>query len=495
MKKFSQLLLAGILGGAIVIASNQVFDNNQSVTQVQTEATVPVSRVVYSMDENGEAVPLDFTAAAEKVTKAVVHIRKVSVSRTTTDTNQIPEEMRRWFGPFMQPEQNQPRVGSGSGVIISQDGYIVTNNHVIEDAAEIEVTLNDNRSFQAELVGTDPTTDIAVIKIEENDLDYLTFVPSADVRVGEWVMAVGNPFNLTSTVTAGIVSAKARAIGILRSGSESGPNESIESFIQTDAAVNPGNSGGALVNLSGQLIGINTAIASNTGSFAGYSFAVPSDIASKVVNDILEYGTVQRGWLGVVIASVTDDLARENDLKVVRGAYISELAETSGAKDAGIKEGDVIMEVDGREIKTNSDVIGYIGQKRPGDIVNIVVDRNGSAKSFKVTLKNRQGSTERVVASNDLMTRLGVEFEEVDEKTLRRLELDFGIRVKELTRSGELAKETSMREGFIITHIGGKPVKTIEDARGAFENAKGGILIEGRYEEYSKKEYYALGIN
>ena len=323
----------------------------------------------------------------------------------------------------------------------------------------------------------------------------MSFTDSEKVKVGEWVLAVGNPYNLNSTVTAGIISAKARSIGILATPSANGrANESIEAFIQTDAAVNPGNSGGALVNLNGDLIGINTAIASPTGSYSGYSFAVPSNIVSKVVEDLMKFGIVQRGWLGVTITSVTDALARENDLSVIQGAYIQDIAEESGALEAGIEPGDVIVKIDGREMTSNTDVIGYVGQHRPGDKITVVVNREGKEKTFEVTLKNREGTTGFIEKKDDIITRLGAEFEEVDTKTLKRLGLENGVRVSKLN-NGILQKESRMREGFIITAITGKKVKTVKDVEEILSSARGGVLIEGRYEEYSKTEYYAIGIN
>ena len=493
MKNFGNLLLAAVLGSALSVGTMTIINDGEQVVKVRHEENLQASKALYTLDNEGEVVPLDFTLVAENVTETVVHIRSTIVAPSTSNKDNIPDPFREFFEPFNQ--QQGPRVGAGSGVIINENGYIVTNNHVIQDADDIEVALNDNRTYKATVIGADPTTDIAVLKIEEKGLPFLSFVDSDKVKVGEWVLAVGNPYNLNSTVTAGIISAKARSIGILAVPSQDGKaNESIESFIQTDAAVNPGNSGGALVNLNSGLIGINTAIASPTGSYSGYSFAVPSNIVSKVVNDLIEYGTVQRGWLGVVITNVTDALARENDLNIVQGAYIQEMAENSSAKDAGVKPGDVIVKIDGRDIKNNTDVIGYVGQKRPGDKIKMTVNRGGEEKTFTITLKNREGNTEFIEKKDDIFAKLGAEFEELDTKTLKRLSLDHGIRVAKLN-NGILRKETSMREGFIITAIAGKKVSKVSDIEEIFSHTSGGVLIEGRYEEYSKTEYYALGIN
>ncbi len=291
-------------------------------------------------------------------------------------------------------------MSTGSGVIINSNGYIVTNNHVVADADKVDVTLHDNRSFVAEVVGTDPDTDLALIKINQKDLPHLSFVNSDNSKVGEWVLAVGNPFNLNSTVTAGIISAKGRNINIINSNNPSGRQQqgstAIESFIQTDAAINPGNSGGALVNLDGGLLGINTAIASPTGSYSGYGFAVPSNIVSKVVEDLLSFGTVQRGWLGISVGSVSSDLAKEKGLDVTEGAYVSGFAEDgkSAAKDAGVKVGDVVVKIDETPIKSSSALIEYVGRKRPGDKINITVDREGKTLILPITLRNKDGKVE-----------------------------------------------------------------------------------------------------
>lgn len=502
MKKFSALIAAAVLGSAITIGSFQIFDFNEGkVVRVETIDTVPAVKAVYT-NEKGEVVPLDFTSAAEKVMPAVVHIRSTqSANYTARDQRQeIPEPFRDFFGPFLREDrglQPMPRVGSGSGVIINDNGYIVTNNHVIANADEIEVTLHNNRSYNAKVIGTDPTTDIALIQIEEKGLPHLSFVDSDATRVGEWVLAVGNPFNLNSTVTAGIISAKGRSIGILAGGNTRGDtlNTAIESFIQTDAAVNPGNSGGALVNLTGGLIGINTAIASPTGSYSGYSFAVPSNLARKVVEDLMAYGTVQRGWLGVSIRNITRDLVEERNLNVISGAYVMGVDPMSGAKDAGVKEGDVIVAIDGRDINTTSQLIGYIGSKRPGDKIEVTVNRDGKLKEYVVTLKNRQGTTEIVKEEREeILSVLGADLENVDKATLEKLNISSGVRVKSL-RPGLIRKSTDMRAGFIITKIDGKSVRSREEVVKILENKEGGVLIEGIYENVPGVHYYGLGLS
>jgi len=316
---------------------------------------------------------------------------------------------------------------SGSGVIISNDGYIVTNNHVIDNSKEIEVTLNDKRTFKAKLVGTDPNTDIALIKIDAEKLPVILFGNSDSLKVGEWVLAVGNPFNLTSTVTAGIVSAKARNINIINS------KMKIESFIQTDAAVNPGNSGGALVNTRGELVGINTAIASQTGSYAGYAFAVPTSIVQKVVSDIRQFGVVQRAVLGVSMGDITDKLAKEKNLKTMEGAYVDEVVENSAAEKAGIKKEDVITKVNGVDVKSAAQLQEQIGRYSPGDKVSITVLRNNKEITLNAELKNRQGNTS-VVSSDANTDMLGAEFKEISAKLKNQFQLEYGIEVKSVSK-------------------------------------------------------------
>ncbi len=457
----------------------------------------PARSAVYTVDENGNPVPLDFTATAEKVMDAVVHIRSTQ-TRSSADESRpfgMPEDFFEYFfGPRNRGQSPRggtpsPRVGDGSGVIISADGYIVTNNHVVNGADDLEVTLHDNRSYKATVIGIDPTTDLAVIKIKETGLSHLAFADSDKVRVGEWVLAVGNPFNLNSTVTAGIVSAKGRNINILQE------QYAVESFIQTDAAINPGNSGGALVNLQGGLIGINTAIASPTGAYSGYGFAVPANIVSKVVNDLIEFGSVQRGFLGITIRTVDANLAREKDLKVVKGVYVEQLMENSAAGKAGVKQGDVVVAIDGQAVNSSSELQELVARRRPGDQLSLKVNRNGAEKNFTVTLNNRKGSTELIAkASNDeILNLLGIEVESISASTARKLDVPGGVRVTAL-RSGKIRNHTQMREGFIITKVDGKPLKTVDDFVQALAGKKGGVLLEGRYEDTPGEYYYAFGM-
>ncbi len=475
--------------------------NGQAITIEHIDGASP-REAVYTLNENGEVVPLDFTQTAEKVMDAVVHIRSTRTvaarqpSMRSPFGDMFPDDFfEEFFGPRgqVQPPNGQadPRVrmGDGSGVIVSQDGYIVTNNHVVANAEDIEVTLHDNRSYKASVVGLDPTTDLAVIKIEEKDLRTLAFVNSDEVKVGEWVLAVGNPFNLNSTVTAGIVSAKGRAINILRE------QYAIESFIQTDAAINPGNSGGALVNLQGGLIGINTAIASPTGAYSGYGFAVPANIVRKVVEDIIEYGTVQRGYLGIMIRSLDAGLAKAEGLDISAGVYVDSLMANSAAAEAGIQPGDVIVEIDGNPITANPELLEMVARKRPGDQLNIVVNRDGKKKTFEVTLNNREGNTELVKRErSEILSSLGLEVETLSKEAAKELGVDGGVRVGRLL-PGQIRRQTQMREGFIITKVDGRSVRSVEELTEILENKTGGVMLEGRYEDQPGTFYYAFGLN
>ncbi len=384
-------------------------------------------------------------------------------------------------------------MGAGSVVIISTDGYIITNNHVIDGADELEVTLNDNRKFPAKIIGADPTTDIALIKIEATDLPTIPFGDSEKLKVGEWVLAVGNPFNLTSTVTAGIVSAKSR--GNIGAGGKD--RSKIESFIQTDAAVNPGNSGGALVNTKGELVGINTAIYSETGNFAGYSFAVPISIAGKVANDLKQFGTVQRAVLGVLIQDpqyVPD--AEKEKVKVFEGAYVGGFAERSSAKEAGIEKGDVIVAVNGVKIKSSSALQEQISKYRPGDKVELTINRNGSTKKFTVELRNAQGST-KVVKGGDSAEVMGAAFKALNDEQKRKLGVSYGIEVTGLT-SGKL-KDAGIKKGFIIMIVNNQKISAPEDLEKIVESIlqgrteDQGLFIKGFYPN-GRTKYYAIDL-
>jgi len=435
------------------------------------------------------AMETNFTLAAELSVHAVVHVKtKVPVKQMSFSNDPFYEY---FFGrPQIEQKEAPLQEASGSGVIISEDGYIVTNNHMVDQSTDIEVTLNDKRTFKAKMVGSDPNTDIALLKIDADALPIIAFGNSDSLKVGEWVLAVGNPFNLTSTVTAGIVSAKARNINILNG------DMKIESFIQTDAAVNPGNSGGALVNTRGELVGINTAIASQTGSYAGYSFAVPVNMVSKVVLDIRKYGVVQRAVLGVEINEINDQLAKDKSLKTMGGAYVSKVVEQSAAKKAGVKEGDIINNVNGVPVKSVAELQEQIGRYRPGDKITINVVRNNTVNKLNVELENRQGNT-GVVSSQAYTEVLGATLTEVDNKIKEQLKLEYGVQIKSLIK-GKL-QEQGVKSGFIILKVNNQAVRTPQDVQTVlnevlFDRDKEKVLFIAGVYPNGKVSYYAVNL-
>lgn len=505
MKKY--ILVSAITALTVtgaLLASAYFFGWTSNTVKIQHVNDLPVKGAMYTTNSEGELIPLDFTKTASRVMDAVVHIKSTqamdprSMSRQSNPMDDFfgDDLFEKFFGPQYRFESpNQPlepemRVGSGSGVIIQSDGYIITNNHVIADATDIEVTLHDNRSFKAKLIGSDPTTDLALLQIEESGLPSVSFVNSDQVQVGEWVMAVGNPFNLNSTVTAGIVSAKGRNINILRD------QFAVESFIQTDAAINPGNSGGALVNLEGNLIGINTAIASPTGAYSGYGFAIPSNIVSKVIEDLLEFGTVQRGFIGAMIRSVDNNLATEKGLQRVQGVYVDSLVSGGAAEAAGIKPGDIITAIDGALVNNSSALLETIARHRPGDKLNVSIDRNGTTKVFPVVLNNKNGDTKRIVKESPrkIEELLGAELAAVASSTAKKLGIDGGVQVRKLL-PGKLRKETNVQEGFVILRINGSEVNDPKDVEDLLGNSRGGVMLEGVYESKpGETYYYAFGM-
>jgi len=478
MKRYIGIFVIALLGAFSGAAIVNWIGPNESSTATTTNQPVQFTNFPEHILEHP-----NFVTASAISTPAVVHIKTKAKAVASNRSN---DPFREFFGPeFFGPQG--PQMGSGSGVILTGDGYIVTNNHVINGADEIEVVLNDRRSFIGTVVGSDPSTDIALIKIQASNLPFLGFGNSDDLQIGEWVLAVGNPFNLTSTVTAGIVSAKGRNINILGGGT------SIESFIQTDAAVNPGNSGGALVNVKGELVGINTAIASNTGSYQGYSFAVPANIVSKVVEDLKEYGTVQRGFLGVQIQDVDAMLASKENLSVTSGAYVADYLPNSAAEAAGLKKGDVIVQIEGVSITSTPQLMEVVSRKRPGEKVVIVVDRKGKRQDYTVILRNAEGNTSIVKAAlkAEITTMLGADFETPSAKELERLSIDGGVKIAKLNK-GKL-QETGVREGFIITKVDKTKVNNSKELIKALNGSNGGVLLEGYYPNGSKA-YYGFGM-
>ncbi len=476
MKRFVFLLFVAILGGIAAIALVRLTEDKKPGRHLTLESA-PVRPV--SSFQPGVNGP-DFVGAADKTIHAVVHIKTEYQQKSS-----IYDFFFRDFFEINPQGRGRPYVATGSGVIISPDGYIVTNNHVVQDADYIEVTLNDRRTFEAKLIGNDPSTDIALIKVEEKELPYLVFGNSDMVKVGEWVLAVGNPFNLTSTVTAGIVSAKARNINIL------GDKSAIESFIQTDAAVNPGNSGGALVNTMGDLIGINAAIASNTGSYTGYSFAIPSNLARKVVEDLRDYGATQRGYLGINPADVTSELAREKGISDVKGVYVYRLVEEGSAREAGLEQGDIIVSINDIPVNSISEMNEIVGQFRPGDKVKVGYERKGKSNTAMVTLRNKDGSFALVKRKEvDVLQMLGASFTDVGETDKSRLRIEHGVKVSELTDG--LLSRAGIRNNFIIMYIDKNKVRETSDIEKILSGKKGGVLLEGIYPNRMRAYYLVV---
>ncbi|NPD46802.1 MULTISPECIES: Do family serine endopeptidase [unclassified Lentimicrobium] len=476
MQKNSFLFVT--LGVIIGVLAFLAFDKSE--TPKDFKSNIVLEPASYAVPKN---VP-NFVDAAESTVNGVVHIKTKMLKKSS-----VYDFFYDFFGHQQPHSYQQPMyMATGSGVIISKDGYIVTNNHVVEGAHEIEVILNDKRSYQASLIGTDPSSDLAVIKIEEDDLPYLQFGNSEEVKVGEWVLAVGNPFNLTSTVTAGIVSAKARNINILGRGNSS----AIESFIQTDAAVNKGNSGGALVDTEGKLIGINAAIASNTGSYTGYAFAIPSNLAQKVVGDLIQFGEPQRGYLGVSIAEMDSELAEEVGLDQIKGVYLARVMEDGAAGKAGIEDGAVVLQVEGQEVNSAAELMSKIAQHRPGEIVQLSVFENGRKKDYNLTLRNVYGNTKIVSESDDFyVKRLGAAFDKPDTDLMKDLNINHGMQITAI-RSGILSSK-GIKKGFIIKQMNKQEINSISDIRDVISNVKGGLLIEGIYPN-GQQVYYGIGL-
>jgi serine protease Do len=435
-----------------------------------------------SLPQDFNTDKFDFTYAAERTVHGVVNVATTSIRQRQQRGRQDPF-YDFFFGPREQQREPESVQGIGSGVIISDDGYIVTNYHVIENATQIDITLNDRRSFRAEIIGTDPNTDLALLKIEGSDFPYIEFGNSDDLKLGQWVLAVGNPLNLTSTVTAGIVSAKARGLNVFQD-----REMAITSFIQTDAAVNRGNSGGALVNLRGELVGIPTLIISPTAAYSGNSFAVPVSLVQKVVEDIREFGEVQRAVMGVQIRDMNAQLAREQNIDRIEGVYVAGTIDGGAAQDAGIREGDVILEINNVPVNSVAELQEQIFMYRPKEEVGVLIKRNNKTQQFTATLRNLEGQAELVAPSEAF---LGGSFRELSRDELRNLNISNGVQVTEIT-PGKLMS-AGINEGFIITSINNQPVNAPSDIRKILENYKGGVYIEGIYPD-GTVEYYAFGL-
>lgn len=463
----------GLAGGLAGVGAVKFFSPDSSAVKYQDSQPTHLTSYTASRPVLSD---VDFTVAAEKCIDGVVHVKTKFSQESETDPF-----YQFFFGvPGNQPQEAQ---ASGSGVIVSSDGYIVTNNHVVENSTSIEVVLNDRRSFEARLIGRDPSTDIALLKIDAKDITPVQFGNSDDLKVGEWVLAIGNPFNLTSTVTAGIVSAKARNINILDK--QAG---AIESFIQTDAAVNPGNSGGALVDINGKLVGINTAIASQTGNFAGYAFAVPVSIVQKVMGDLMEFGTVQRALLGIHISDVTPEQAKTNNLSTPHGIYVNDVISGGSADDAGMKEGDIILKVSGKDVENVAQLQEEVNKFRPGQKTSVSYLRDGKEITSDITFKNGSNS---VAFNNRAMEVLGASFEEISKADLKKLGIDHGVKVADV-KSGKFLK-SGIRQGFVITSVNNIKISSIDELQKVINNTKGGCYIEGVYPS-GNAGYYAFGL-
>jgi serine protease Do len=500
MMKLRNVFLVILISAATSFASVWGYNRWQEkqTAGMQEPGKLPVNYAGF-FDGAKATGAVDFTAAATSATPAVVHIKTRTKARQAT--NNLPRSRNPFsdlfgddFGDLFGGPQSSRTIpeqrASGSGVLISNDGFIVTNNHVIEGADEINITLNNKRSYKATLIGTDPSSDIAVLKIDGKSFPYLVYGNSDEVKLGQWVLAVGYPLTLDVTVTAGIISAKARSIGINRRQSES----PIESFLQTDAAVNPGNSGGALINTDGQLIGINSAIASPTGSYAGYSYAVPVNIVKKVVNDLMKFGTVQRAYLGIQysMGDPTEDEKKEYNLRDGEGVVVTDVPAGGAAATAGIKKGDIVTKINDVKVTSGPEMVEQVTRYKPGDKITVTYLREGKENIATLTLKNRAGNTS-LVKNATFLEKLGGTLENLDKKTADSYDVPGGVVVKKIG-NGALSK-TKMQDGFVITSVNGIVVKNTDDLRAALEKFKGStVKLEGMYPGYEGSYGYPLNL-
>lgn len=482
LKKLIPYALVGVMSGATTFGAIQYFGNAQNDSQLNYFA--PKNTDAQFASFNTAGIGEDFVKVSKMTVPAVVSIKNYSDRKS----NRSEQDMFDLFfgNPFgnqqqqQQPPKDMPK-GMGSGVIISPDGYIISNNHVVAGASKLEVVLSNKKSYIANLVGTDPTTDIALLKIEEKGLPYINFANSDNVEVGQWVLAVGNPLGLNSTVTAGIVSAKGRSIDLLSQQSKT----PIESFIQTDAAINPGNSGGALVNTNGELIGINSAISSKTGYYEGYGFAVPANLARKVIEDIKKFGLVQRGFLGVTSLDLSDErqIAQYNqqkktNIKAGNGVYLLDIQENGGAESAGLKSGDIITKVDNTTIGSYYDLSFAVGSKRPGDQVAVTYTRNGKVNTVNVTLRDQKGGTKfRSKADLTITEKIGSEFEPLSEKFKTDYGLNSGVIARNVQDGSEMSK-IGIVDNYIVIEINGKPVNSQKDVEKILQSYSGNVQVK-----------------
>ena len=483
MKRSGIILSVTALLLAVLALCATFFNNSKQVKYVYESSATPLHQV-----QLAESTWPDFTFAAENAVKAVVHVRVVKRGQESP-----PSIFDFFFGYGSTPQQPREMVGSGAGVIISPDGYIVTNNHVVENADEVVVTLENNRTFTATVVGTDPVTDVALLRIDAEGLPFLQFGDSDALRLGQWVLAIGNPYNLNSTITAGIVSAKGRNISDDSYGYGNNRNTfNIESFIQTDAAVNAGNSGGALITVSGELVGINTAIASRTGSFAGYSFAIPTSIVKKVVDDIRQFGVVQRATLDISMLPLTDELAKENGIESLQGVYVSEIVSGGAADKAGVKGSDVLLSINGVRVNSSSSVQEQINRYRPDDKVNLTVLRNGKEINLNAVLQSRaENEALALKVEEGYSAILGAELQPIDRELREQLRIRSGLEVVSLIHDGRLQK-AGVEKGFVITYVNQTAVTSMRDLENILRRSqRRGLLVEGKYPD-GTTSFYAI---
>ena len=499
-----------LLGAVAVIGSATLFAHglgnrlgiaNKPFNSITDTDAAPIFKTSYTGAPVTTVQPVDFERAASLAVPSVVHIKVLIKSKETAsrqapgdDQDPIGEMFKHFFGDgggggreFQQQSPDQR--ASGSGVIISQDGYIVTNNHVVNGATEITVTLNNRENYKAKVIGTDPNTDLALIKIEGKNLPVMAIGNSDDVKLGQWVMAIGYPLNLDVTVTQGIVSAKSRNIGINTQGAAP-----VEAFIQTDAAVNPGSSGGALVNTNGELVAINSAIASPTGSFAGYAYSIPSNLMKKVIGDIMKYGSVQRGYIGISMAPEGLEDAKKKELGIntdVDGVYVMEVAPKGAAAQAGLQKGDVIVKVNGIKVDENAQLAELVARQKPGDKVSLTFVRNGSEQTVDVTLQGKM--SEFASMKSAAVQSMGADFSDLSKDDAAKLGVDGGVVVNNIKEGGVLSNQTNMRPGFIITKVGDQPVKSVDEFRDALSKQGSNFQVQGIYPD--SKEVYYYGIN
>lgn len=481
-------LAVGFIGGIIPLATYLTI-NYYSDDSKLSDRVLDGNKQFNARFASLQGTTVDFIQASENTINSVVHVTTKVVQ--TSFQRDIFQEF--FYGPGAGGREfKQYGSGSGSGVIVSSEGYIVTNNHVIENASEIEVILNDNSKYTAKVVGTDPSTDIAILKIEGSGFQPIPLGNSDDLKVGEWVLAVGNPFNLTSTVTAGIVSAKARNINLLSDRSKQDVIP-IESFIQTDAAVNPGNSGGALVNTKGELVGINTAIASQTGSYSGYSFAVPVNLVEKVMRDLIDYGVVQRGYLGVQINDITQEIKTKNNLPNTKGVFVSKVVEDGSADKAGLKDGDVILKIGTKEVNSVASLQEEIGKRRPGDKVSVTIrTKKGEEEIKELILRNKEGET-KLISKEEISKNaaLGATFVELTDKEKKELNISYGVKIKTI-QPGKL-KSIGLTEGMVISKVNNEPIESVEQLTTKLNGVNRGILLE-IVTESGQRDYKGFGL-